>query len=60
MKDPLIENIIKRMRKRSAMGIKHYGVTMRDAKKPVKSWIEDAQEELMDSIIYLEKIKEQL
>ena len=38
-------------------GIKKYNVTMLQAKKPIEKWIEDAQEEAWDQIVYLEKIK---
>jgi hypothetical protein len=30
---------------------------MEDATKPTKDWITDAQEELWDAIVYLEKLK---
>jgi hypothetical protein len=30
---------------------------MAEANKPIEKWIEDAQEEAWDKIVYLEKIK---
>jgi hypothetical protein len=48
------------MKRRAAEGIIKYGDTMRTANKPFVQWIDDAQEEAMDFIVYLEKIKEGL
>lgn len=56
-KDPIVAAIIKRANDRSNQGIDDYGGTMADADKPMLAWIADAQEELWDAIVYLEKIK---
>lgn len=37
-----------------------FGITMAARKKPLKIWIRDAQEELVDTLLYLEKIKHEL
>ena len=37
--------------------MRHYGVTMADNDAPTLRWIVDAQEELMDAILYLERLK---
>lgn len=37
-----------------------FGITMAARKKPLKTWIRDAQEELVDTLLYLEKIKHEL
>mgnify|MGYP003113082755 FL=1 len=34
-----------------------YGVTMANNDASTRSWITDAQEELMDAILYLERLK---
>ena len=54
-KDKLIANIMQRMALRSENGIKKFGLTMNETKKPTVAWIDDAQEELWDAIVYLEK-----
>jgi len=54
-KDKLIANILQRMALRSENGIKKFGLTMGETKKPTVAWIDDAQEELWDAIVYLEK-----
>jgi hypothetical protein len=60
MKDPIVESIIDRFKERSDEGIKKYGVTM--ARKDLSSleWLIHLQEELMDAILYAEKLKEDL
>ena len=59
-KDPLVQRILERFAKRSENGIKKYGMTMVDATKSIDEWIDDAQEESWDKIVYLEKIKIEL
>jgi len=59
-KDPLVQRILERFAKRSENGIKKYGRTMVDATKSIDEWIDDAQEESWDKIVYLEKIKIEL
>jgi len=56
-KDKLVQGVIDRIAKRSDAGIKKFGCTMLQSKKPTIAWIDDAQEELADAIIYLEKFK---
>ncbi len=56
-KDKLVQGVIDRIAKRSEKGIKKFGCTMLQSKKPTIAWIDDAQEELADAIIYLEKFK---
>jgi len=59
--DPIINNIVNRSLERSEQGIKTYGLTMRDNHtKTIGQWIDEAQQELADAIVYLEKVKETL
>ena len=51
-KDKLVQRVIDRIAKRSDKGIKKFGNTMGESKKPTIAWINDAQEELADAIIY--------
>jgi hypothetical protein len=48
------------MLSRSNEGIIKYGNTMRTADKPIIDWISDTQEELLDAVVYLEKVKEKM
>ena len=59
-KDPLVQNVLNRMAERSEAGIRKFGVTMEEANKSIEHWITNAQEELADSILYLEKFKQDL
>ena len=59
-KDPLVQRILERFAKRSDNGIKKYGKTMLQATKSIDQWIDDAQEESWDKIVYLEKLKTEL
>lgn len=56
--DPVVDRVMAKFVQRSNEGMQRFGVSMADADKPVLEWIEDAQEELMDAILYLEKLKE--
>ena len=55
--DSIVASVIKKFQERSELGQKKYGVTLdRTDLKPL-DWIQHAQEELMDGILYLEKLK---
>ena len=55
--DSIVNSIIKKFAERSRVGQKKYGTTLdRKDLKPL-DWIQHAQEELMDGILYLEKLK---
>jgi len=55
--DPVVAAVTRRFHERSAEGMRHYGVTMAENDAPTRQWIVDAQEELMDAILYLERLK---
>ena len=57
MEDSIVASVIKLFAKRSELGIKKYGVTLDRTDLSVLDWITHAQEELMDGILYLEKLK---
>jgi hypothetical protein len=56
-KDSIVESICAKFLKRSAVGWKKYGTTLDREDLSVLDWIEHAQEELMDGMLYLEKLK---
>ena len=58
MKDKIVELVIDKFKERSNTGIKKYGVTMDRNDLSFQDWIQHAQEEAMDFILYLEKIKQ--
>ena len=48
------------LRDRAEEGMAKFGKTMKENDKPIKKWIEDAQQEAIDFAIYLERIKSKL
>jgi hypothetical protein len=57
-KDSIVNSIVTSFINRSNIGIDKYGTTLdRDDLNEV-DWIQHAQEELMDAILYLEKLKQ--
>jgi hypothetical protein len=58
--DSVVNSVISKFINRSNVGIKKYGVTLDREDLEVAEWINHAQEEQMDAILYLEKLKEEL
>ena len=58
--DSIVQAVIRKFQERSELGQKKYGVTLdRTDLKPL-DWIQHAQEELMDGILYLERRKKDM
>ncbi len=58
MRDKIIERVINKIKARSDVGYKKYGVTLKDDDQPLDIWLTHIQEELMDAVNYIEKAKE--
>jgi hypothetical protein len=58
MKDTILESVIKQFRERSEVGIKKYGTTLDRTDLSTLDWINHAQQEAMDFVLYLEKLKQ--
>jgi len=58
MEDKIVKKVIDKFKQRSEAGIKKYGVTLERNDLSFQDWIKHAQEESMDFILYLEKIKQ--
>ena len=58
-RDSIVESVVRKFQDRSAVGIKKYGVTLDRTDLGLFDWIQHTQEELMDAILYLEKLKQQ-
>jgi hypothetical protein len=56
--DTVVAAIIKKFQERSTVGQKKYGTTLDRTDLKTVDWIQHAQEELMDGILYLEKLKQ--
>jgi len=55
--DQILEEVIYRMRERSEVGINKYGTTLMRDDLSHLDWLNHLQEELMDAILYLQKLK---
>ena len=55
--DKIVTQIVEKFKKRSEIGIKKYNTTLEE--NNTDDFIEHLSEELMDSLLYLQKIKEQ-
>jgi hypothetical protein len=57
-KDTIVESVIEQFKQRSEVGINKYGVTLDRTDLTRLEWLQHAQEEAMDLILYLEKLKQ--
>ena len=60
MQDTIVESVRQQLLERSNVGIKKYGVTLDRTDLTVLEWLEHAKQEQMDSVLYLEKIIQEL
>jgi len=58
--DSIVKSVIQKFVDRSKMGKKKYGTDLDRQDLTILEWIKHAQEENMDSILYLEKLKQEL
>jgi hypothetical protein len=57
MADSIVEGVIDQFRTRAEQGKAKYGTTMDRNDLTPMQWIQHLQEELMDAVVYLQKIK---
>ena len=57
-RDPVVERVVDKFVSRSDVGFKKYGVTLQDDHSDIFAWINHVQEEMMDAVLYLQKLKE--
>lgn len=55
MKDKIVQQVIEKFNQRSEIGIKKYGTTLEQNNDD--DYLNHLQEELMDAILYIEKLK---
>jgi len=58
--DSIVSSVIEKFKERSVLGKKKYGCDLDRTDLTILDWIKHAQEENMDSILYLEKLKQEL
>jgi len=57
MRDKIIERVINKIKSRSDVGYRKYGVTLKDDEQSLDTWLNHIQEELMDAVNYIEKAR---
>ncbi len=60
MKDKIVESVIKRFNERSEVGIRKYNTTLERNDLTPLEWLNHAQEEAMDFVLYLERLRKEL
>lgn len=58
--DPIVVAVKRKFDERSARGLEKYGKNLADNPLELIEWINHLQEELMDGILYCERIKREL
>lgn len=57
--DPIVQKVIKKFEIRSLIGQEKYGTTLYDSPEGFYEFLNHLQEELMDAVLYIEKLKSQ-
>ena len=57
-RDPVVERVVDKFVDRSDVGFKKYKVTLDKDPSDMFIWMNHLQEELMDAVLYLQKLKE--
>ena len=58
--DSIVYSIISQFKQRADFGMKKYGTNLDRTDLSILEWIQHAQEEHMDAILYLEKLKKEI
>ena len=56
-RDPVIQKVVEKFISRSDVGFNKYKVTLNEDNKSIHEWLDNIQEELMDAVNYIEKLK---
>lgn len=54
--DPIVDEVIYKLRSRSSIGIEKYGTTLADSKQSKLEFMVHLQEELFDACLYIETL----
>jgi hypothetical protein len=57
-RDPVVERVVDKFVSRSDVGFEKYGVTLDKDPSDMFVWLNHLQDEMMDSVLYLQKAKE--
>jgi hypothetical protein len=56
-RDPIIQKVVEKFISRSDVGYSKYKITLDQDSKSINEWLNNIQEELMDAVNYIEKLK---
>jgi len=59
-RDPVVESVVDKFVSRSDVGFAKYGKTLRDDDSDLFTWVNHLQEELMDAVLYMQRLKEEI
>ena len=59
-RDPVVESVVNKFVSRSDVGFAKYGKTLRDDNSDLFTWVNHLQEELMDAVLYMQRLKEEI
>jgi hypothetical protein len=59
MNDKIVISVLESFKKRSEIGIKKYNTTLERSDLSTLEWLQHAQEEAMDFVLYLERLKQE-
>jgi hypothetical protein len=59
-RDPVVESVVNKFVSRSDVGFAKYGKTLRDDESDLFTWVNHLQEELMDAVLYMQRLKEEI
>ena len=57
-RDPVVERVVDKFVQRSDVGFEKYGITLNDDQSNLFAWMNHLQEEGMDAVLYMQKLKE--
>ena len=57
IEDKVVQNVVNDFLSRSDVGLNKYGVSLNRTDLSTLEWLEHAQQEAMDFVLYLEKLK---
>lgn len=57
--DTIVESVIAKFKQRSEVGISKYGKTLDRTDLNYKDWLNHIQEELMDAVLYCERLRKE-
>lgn len=60
IQDSIVKSVVEKFISRSEFGMKKYGTNLDRTDLTVLDWIQHTQEEHMDAILYLEKLKKEI